>query len=489
MRANGEFRGETRWDRGAWVALALACLLVLWPLVQTLLGLRYPADGWTSRIDRPENVYRLQYNLAGRPSPLQRDDAVLRIDGREVIADQRPPVPERLVAGQVLRYTVQRDERTLDVDVPLLSRGPSTVLRYVGSLARINPSELLISYLSLVIAGLVFVRRPGNYAARLLLWIFSYYLGSVWFGLADFHFYNWTYPAPLLFAHTLSGLAWGWFFFAALIQLVLVFPVRLAPMRHYPRLLPAVLHGVPAATAAVGAAVQVASGGESGQSSGFLAIGVPALLFLGALGAAFVYNFRTVRHPATRAQLRWIALGLGAGWGLSILLGIVDILVPTSSPVHAVLAPLGLWPTMLLPLSLAIAITRYRLFDIDVIIRRTLVYTTLTALLGAIYLGSVVLLQRLLGPLVGENNQIAVVASTLAIAALFQPLRHRIQAVIDRRFYRGKYDAARIVQAFGAGLRDETDLDEIRAGLLRVVDATLQPAQAGVWLRNVPRRE
>ena len=122
------------------------------------------------------------------------------------------------------------------------------------------------------------------------------------------------------------------------------------------------------------------------------------------------------------------------------------------------------------------------------IIRRTLFYATLTALLGTIYLGSVVVLQRLLGPLVGEDNQIAVVGSTLAIAALFQPLRRRIQAVIDRRFYRRKYNAARIVQTFSTGLRDEVDIGRLSGDLLDVVEQTLQPSSVSLWLRGPENR-
>ena len=125
----------------------------------------------------------------------------------------------------------------------------------------------------------------------------------------------------------------------------------------------------------------------------------------------------------------------------------------------------------------------YHLYDIDLIIRRTLVYSLLTLALGLIYIGCIVLSRTLVAPLIG-GSEVAMVASTLVIAALFNPLGRRIQNLIDKSFYRRKYDAAKVLAAFGATVRDETDLERLTAELLRVVDVTMQPEFVGLWLHR-----
>jgi hypothetical protein len=137
-----------------------------------------------------------------------------------------------------------------------------------------------------------------------------------------------------------------------------------------------------------------------------------------------------------------------------------------------------------MPLSIGFSILRYRLYDIDVLINRTLVYGSLTVLLALLYFGLIFALQALFQGMFHQNNAVAIVISTLVIAALFQPLRRRIQAIIDRRFYRRKYEAAKIVEAFSATLRSEVDLGQLREQLLNVVQETMQPAHVSLWLRK-----
>jgi hypothetical protein len=167
----------------------------------------------------------------------------------------------------------------------------------------------------------------------------------------------------------------------------------------------------------------------------------------------------------------------------------IEISLPSGSPLPwwTLVTSACWWLTLtIVPLSLSIAVLRYRLYDIDVVINRTLVYGSLTLMLLLVYFGSVASLQYAFRALSGhaELPQLTIVASTLVIAALFNPLRRRIQAFIDRSFYRNKYDAAKTLDAFSAKLRDETDLDSLNADLVAAVRETMQPAHVSLWLRT-----
>jgi hypothetical protein len=186
-----------------------------------------------------------------------------------------------------------------------------------------------------------------------------------------------------------------------------------------------------------------------------------------------------------RQQIKWITYAAVTGISGAILMYTIseatDVL--WLEGVGFVLLTIGL---VGIPISMGIAILRYRLFEIDLIINRTLVYGLLTATLALFYFGSVTALQYLFSLLTGQGNTLAIVASTLAIAALFNPLRGRIQGFIDRRFYRRKYDAAKTLEAFGARLREETDLEKISDDLVGVVRETMQPSHVSLWLSSFP---
>ena len=210
---------------------------------------------------------------------------------------------------------------------------------------------------------------------------------------------------------------------------------------------------------------------------------IPLLVVVG--GTAVIVRFRRSKGDE-RQQLKWFAYAVAVMIVVFVFWFSLQLagLVPLSALAFTV-------PLLGLPVATGVAILKYRLYDIDVVINRTLVYGTLTATLAATYFGGVVLLQGAFRALTGQETQLAVVASTLLIAALFGPLRRRVQAFIDRRFYRRKYDAARTLQDFSAKLREETDLESLSGELLSVVRRTVQPAYASLWLRPAvkPDRE
>jgi len=215
------------------------------------------------------------------------------------------------------------------------------------------------------------------------------------------------------------------------------------------------------------------------------------------LASAFSLVLRYRRSAGEeRQQIKWIAFA-ASFVGLMYLIAMITSLVFPSGAWFAPGSPLWLdlvaYSALLsftgIPITVGFAVLKYRLYDIDVVINRALVYGALTATLALVYLGSVVLLQRAFVFLTGEGSQLTIVASTLAIAALFNPLRRRIQAFVDRRFYRDKYDAARTLEAFSAKLRDETDLEFLNAEMLSVVRETMRPAHASLWLRETAADE
>jgi hypothetical protein len=209
---------------------------------------------------------------------------------------------------------------------------------------------------------------------------------------------------------------------------------------------------------------------------------MPALLF----GAAALSVFMRLRHAVgvERQQIKWLAYA-AAAWALGIIFNVITLAIDT--PLWFERAALACFTVAgeAVPIAIGIAILRYRLYDIDVLINRTLVYGSLTLLLALVYFGGVTATQAIFRTLSGQEQQpqLAIVVSTLVIAALFNPLRGRIQGFIDRRFYRKKYDAAKTLEAFSFRLREETDLQALNGELTRVVRETMQPAHISLWLR------
>jgi hypothetical protein len=213
------------------------------------------------------------------------------------------------------------------------------------------------------------------------------------------------------------------------------------------------------------------------------------LVVWGSFPMAQLYRYIYVSDRIQRQQTKWVVFGVaiaivGALTTIFTVGAAVDL---PSERVGAKMLSMLLMDSfgLLIPLSLGVAVLRARLFDIDVVINRTLVYGSLSVMLALVYLGGVATTQALFGILTGQEQQpqLAIVISTLVIAALFNPLRHRIQFFIDRRFYRSKYDARKTLEAFSAKLREETDIEALNDELVGVVRETMQPSHVSLWLR------
>ncbi len=471
---------ETRFDGGAWLTLAVVGAWVAGIILVNLWSVMHPSDGWAYIHGGDTDGYRVSYPVSPPTNPLQLDDRVIAINGQPIPEDGVPPIPSELEVGQTLMYTIKRGEQTLEVPITLIRAGVAGYWYNMQWRFRHDPSNHLLPVLCFLVAAFTFFMRPRNLGARYLFLVFGFYLAITVFGFSVPALFEFTYHPLLTFLHQLEPSSWFWYFFPSITLMALSFPVIKAPLRRFPRLLPALLYGLPGATTVIVSALLVITHDRSWQNLALAIYVLPALVCVAAIFGSAIHNWITIREPVARAQMRWVAFGLGLGLGgtFATLLVILAIKGRVGNEMNFV----G-WLMVLFPLSLAIAITRYRLFDIDIIIRRTLQYSILTGLLGLVYFGSVILFQSVFHTASGETSSLAVVLSTLTIAALFAPLRHRVQRFIDGRFYRQKYDAAQVLARFATVARDEVEMEKLTASLLGVVEETLQPEKISLWLR------
>ena len=241
---------------------------------------------------------------------------------------------------------------------------------------------------------------------------------------------------------------------------------------------------IPACLGILGLAGFLASFGRLPIEIGRLLSQIGPVTGVGTMGLILysqMYRYRHVYSSVEREQVKWFV------FAVLVLLSEVILYVSTGllgfQP-SAVFQDLSGKTLLVLPLSVGVAVLRYRLYDIDLAINRTLVYGTLTVLLAAVYFGGVAVLQASFRGLTGQGSPLAIVLSTLAIAAVFSQLRRRIQAFIDHRFYRRKYDAQRALASFGTTARDEVELERLARALVRVVDETMRPATLSLWIKE-----
>jgi hypothetical protein len=343
-----------------------------------------------------------------------------------------------------------------------------------------------------VVGALIAARRPGHRIGWLLLGGTLSIAGALFawgYTLHKMPDGTWL-PGRVLVGWVGNWIPWP--ALAAFLLLLLLFPDGAPPSPRwrpigwaivaYCAVIMAFLALYPALISAPGLDNPFALSGTAGtvmrelQSSPVVpAIGIALLV---AAASAPLVRFRHAR-ALQRQQLKWFT------YSVALLLVILVVpsfpLPPWAKDLNGILAVVAVWG---MAAAIGIAVLRYRLYDIDRIVNRTLVYGLLTAVLGGVYAGIVLLLGQLFGRIGGQPPTWAVAAATLAVAALFQPARRHIQQAVDRRFNRRRYDTARTVEAFSSRLRDEVDLDTLAAELLAVVDQTMQPTTASLWLRQ-----
>jgi len=465
IRQNGK-----RFGRAALFSLAFAVLILLASAGQIVYRYLLPTDGWLVTADDLGTAELFYYaNLVGEPSELAVNDMVAGIEGTPIGDYPAGQSPSFWQAGNTVRYDISRNGQTMTVAVPIVNWSLASVLRGLTS----PPSRLIefLGSITLVAMGfLAFLKRPADPAARALL-IFVAVIGAQAISALLPDGLSTTFdPLGSVLSGFFSYVIFGVLLAPALLSFTLVFPRPKPIILRYPWL----VYG----PFLVGALVLVALLTTEAWQPGWIGTLLMLLASLVSLG----HSVLTMRDSVSRAQLLWAFGGLALGIALFLFnFPAAFGWVGEAAFAFTIVASLGI-PMM--GLGLAMAVLRYRLFDIGVIIRRTTAYAILTALLALVYFGSVVVLQQLLTPLTGDSTP-AVVLSTLLIAALFLPLRRRVQDVIDRRFFRRKYDAEKTLAAFAATARNETDLDALTAELVRVIQETMQPEFVSVWLRPV----
>lgn len=467
---------ETKFTRQAWWVLGFVLFLVAASAGQLFYRFTLPTDGWSylagTFSDDPSRQYLFVENIVGTESPIRPGDGLLAYGGHSVTEqiDQFTYMsrPVDWYAGSIVHYTVARNGETLALDVPIKHwTWQAFVQQSAGNVLS------LLGNLSLFAVGLfTFLARPNNFAARVLFVFGAVSMAVSISGLlpdgVTAMFEPVAYYGSAFFNYVIFGVLFG----PTILALTFVFPKPITVVeRHWwVALLP---YGL-------GLVVLIGL-----VTTGRVIIGWAATLsMLVASMLLLIHSWFTLHDAVSRAQLRW-ALG-------GFLLSLASFLLAFPAAFQWVRDPFWYgalyFPSnfigLILGISLAVAITRYHLFEIDVLIRRTVTYTVVGALLLLIYFGSVILLQHIFAQVTGPRSELATILSTLAIVGMFVPLRNRVQAALDKRFNRKKYDAKKVLQKFSETVRDETDLDKLTTELVNVVQETTQPKSISLWLKR-----
>ncbi len=443
--------------------------------------LAFPSDG--ARLEPGEQAWRsdgvIVTPLVERLNRLQRGDVVIAVAERSMeewaraIFQRGVPRPDGLSRQVPVFYTVMRNGQRMELSVPATPYP-------LGAILAKNWSTLLFTFFTQLVMTCVFLIKPNDRAARaLFLWAWSLSHTYAWsLGLQVSDIVGgvgfWLYQASATGA---------WFvFWSAGLEFALVFPRRHPALQKRPWLAPFVYLSSFAMFFVYLAVMQATSPTRLDWLGRWMIGNWLVALIFQSLATYFVWDgYRSSHDLASRRKVRWLVFAFIFCGGIGLSLWFIPGVILGQPLIDANVLGLSLLP---FPMILAIAVLRYQLFDIDLLIRRTLQYSILSGLLALMYFAGVVASQSVLEELTGDrHNQLVTALSTLAIAALFLPLRRRVQDFIDKRFFRKKYDAAKTLADFATTCRDETDLDKLTASLINVVQETMQPESVQLWLK------
>ncbi len=472
--------------RARFAVVSVALGEVLLGVAFLVLHLMSPSDG--ARLIPGQPAWKpngvVVTPIQTQPQGLQPGDLVVGIDGSsleswaQALFDPGISRPHWHV-GQTVIYTVVRNGRQLEA--------PVTLGNYpLGAILLREWSTVLFALVFLLVAAFVFLRRPNDRAAQVQLIIGASITGATtWsLGLQVGDLVNgigfWLFKATTFVVFAL--------FWVSLLHFALIFPEQHPIIRKRSWMIP-LIYSAPYACALVYFASAWPGAASTLDWMGRWISGENILppVYLALAIAAVIWGYYVSQSVASRQKIRWLLYASLLSGGSSIVLWSLPTALLGYSLINSNMLGLLVLPY---PLALAIAILRYRLWDIDTLINKALVYGLLTGILAALYAGLIVGLESLADAITGghaSEQPVALVISTLVIWALFQPLRKRLQATIDRRFYRKKYDATRTLTAFSAVLRNEVNLEQVREQLIAVVQETMQPTHVSLWLRQ-PRQ-
>ncbi len=459
---------ETRFDLSAWLILMIAIGGFIFTGIDVSYRLSLPTDGWV--IGEAGDVTFLR-DLAGINPTLQTGDVLVAIEG--IPADpqsfgQSPVLQERWKPGSKLDYTILRAGEELEVSVTL-GNWPTGIGFWKTFMQPITLISLVSGFIQLALSVFIFFRRPGNPATGSFFLIMAMLTGTTISDVIPFGYAIWIDA----FADLLQNVVGFGFLLAvfpfSVIRFALTFPRPKPIYLRYPWL--------PLGAGGVGLGLILFAPDSPLGWFWFVLSLLLAVIIL-------IHNAFTMQDAVSQAQIRWGIGGFVIGIGTLTIMFLLNTTEVASIPMDT-FDVVSTFALMVMTAMIAVAISRYRLFDIDIIIRRALQYTLLSGILILVYLSSVFLIQSVFSGLEGSlNSQFVTVITTLGVAAIFNPLRSRVQDFIDRRFFRKKYDAEKAVNDFAVISRGEVDIERLSEALLSLIEKNIQPDQASLWLRD-----